>query len=126
MNIKEYADAKSDEEKVIEAVNNRFNKPGKHWIIEQTTFREDMLGIDAKGVIRTNTKGDIKILIQIKNMSFHKLPALKKKLYLKKVSANMDKIDPDASQRLLCYYISKDGNITRFYNYNLKKKIEEL
>lgn len=126
MKKEKYLEAIKQDQKVIDAINSRWNKPGRKWIIRHSEFKQDMDGIDAIGHIETFKKGNIKLLIQIKNISFRKLGKLKKEIYLTKISKKMTEFDPEASQRLLCYTEGKNGNIGMIYNYNIKKQLEDL
>lgn len=125
MDKEEYKLARLNDYKVIEAINTRWNAPGKKWVIKQSEFRDDMNGIDAEGYIETKTKGNIPLLIQIKSISFRKLSELEKRVYLEKISKEMDKINPEANQRLLCYTMGKNGNIGFIYNYSIKKLLKK-
>lgn len=98
--------------------NYRFGK----WVLEQSTYDEDMKGIDAKGYIKYSNGTRKKILVQFKSHSFFKISLLDKQLYLSKISKAMTDLDPLADQRLVI--VQMYGDSIRLWNVSIKKWLD--
>lgn len=121
--IYKYNQERKKEQKVIDYIcnvwsNSRYGK----WDLKQSSFEEDMKGIDAKGTIRYNNGVKKRILVQFKSQTFFKISLLDKQMYLKKVSLAMSELDPLADQRLIVTQMY--GESIRLWNISIKKWLD--
>ncbi len=118
--LDEYNKDKKLEKRVIYYACNIWSK-GK-WHLEQSNIELDIKGIDAYGYEINKTKDNTNLLVQIKTVSFLSLGKLQKRAYIRRISNNMTKHDPTASQRLLVF--EKTGKKIRLWNYSIEKILD--
>lgn len=120
MDLKKYDLDREKELQVIQYINEVWSK-GK-WIIKQSTFRDDMKGIDATGFEINASKENTRLLIQIKSDSWLKIDDKQKREYLERITREMIKKDKGASRRLILW----SHKYNKLWNYSIDKLLAKL